>query len=303
MTGPDIWEEVVRCRKEGQAAALATIITTLGSTPGKDPMKMLVRSDGTFVGSVGGGCLEAEVWEHAQEVMASLQPRTVTFSLTEKDYPDSGLICGGQVTVFLEPVTLPVVRIFGAGHVGLATANLAATSGFRVVVYDDRPDMVSSDRFSDGVSCVGGPYEEIAAEALAGDFNLVIVVTRGHQDDERVLRALLATGRSPTFLGMIGSQAKRTLMTKKLKEEGFLKEALDTIVTPVGVSIGARTAPEIAVSIVAQLIQLCRSDGKDAETPFRGRASGATENSAGTGDLGSQISSKAEVSFPAPETA
>ena len=92
-------------------------------------------------------------------------------------------------------------------------------------------------------------------------------------------------------------------MTKKLEEEGFLKEALDTIVTPVGVSIGARTAPEIAVSIVAQLIQLCRSDGKDAETPLRGRASGATENSAGTGDLGSQISSKAEVSFPAPETA
>ena len=83
---------------------------------------MLVRGDGTIVGSVGGGCLEAEVWEHAKEVMTSLRPMTVRFSLTEKDYPDSGLICGGQVEVFIEPVTLPMLHVFGAGHVGAASA-------------------------------------------------------------------------------------------------------------------------------------------------------------------------------------
>jgi xanthine/CO dehydrogenase XdhC/CoxF family maturation factor len=83
MSAPDIWEEIVACRRRGEAAALATIVSTQGSTPGKDPMKMLVRGDGTFVGSVGGGCLEAEVWEHAREVMRTLRPMTVSFSLTE----------------------------------------------------------------------------------------------------------------------------------------------------------------------------------------------------------------------------
>jgi xanthine dehydrogenase accessory factor len=151
VSAPDLWEEIVACRRRGEAAALATIVSTVGSTPGKDPMKMLVRGDGTFVGSVGGGCLEAEVWEHAKTVMRTLRPMTVHFSLTEKDYPDSGLICGGKLTVFIEPVTLPALHVFGAGHVGAATARLALEAGFRVRVYDDRPDMLGEDRLPAGV--------------------------------------------------------------------------------------------------------------------------------------------------------
>src|SRR5262249_29615360 len=94
----DIFEEVVRLRREGIPAALATIVGTRGSTPGRTSMRLLVLADGTFLGTVGGGCLEAEVYDQAKQVIADEQPRTLTFRLTERDSPDSGLMCGGEVT-------------------------------------------------------------------------------------------------------------------------------------------------------------------------------------------------------------
>jgi xanthine dehydrogenase accessory factor len=255
---PDIWEEIVACRQRGEPAALATIVSTMGSTPGKDPMKMLVRADGTFVGSVGGGCLEAEVWDHAKAVMRSQRCMSVKFTLTEEHYPDSGLICGGTVTVFIEPVTAPALHIFGAGHVGQATATLAADSGFQVSVYDDRPDMLEDERLPATVRSVPGDYEETSRAATIGDLDFVVVMTRGHHDDERVLSALAAAGIQPRFLGMIGSTSKRTTLLGRLADQGVPRSWLDGIVSPVGLPIGAKTASEIAVSIVAQLIGLVR---------------------------------------------
>lgn len=255
---PDIWEEIVACRRRGEPAALATIVSTMGSTPGKDPMKMLVRADGTFVGSVGGGCLEAEVWDHAKDVMRNHRSMSVKFTLTEEHYPDSGLICGGTVTVFIEPVTAPSLHIFGAGHVGQATATLAADAGFHVSVYDDRPDMLEDERLPASARAVPGDYEETSRAATVGELDFVVVMTRGHHDDERVLSALAAAGVRPRFLGMIGSTSKRTTLVGRLGEQGVPQSWLDAIVSPVGLPIGAKTAPEIAVSIVAQLIGLVR---------------------------------------------
>jgi xanthine dehydrogenase accessory factor len=255
---PDIWEEIVSCRRRGEPAALATIVSTLGSTPGKDPMKMLVRGDGTFVGSVGGGCLEAEVWDHAKEVMRHHRSMSVKFTLTEEEYPDSGLICGGTVTVFIEPITAPALHIFGAGHVGHATASLATDAGFQVTVYDDRSDMLESERFEPSTRTVPGDYEETSRTARIGDLDFVVVMTRGHHDDERVLSALASAGVNPRFLGMIGSQSKRATLLERLAKQGVPDGWLEAIVSPVGLSIGAKTASEIAVSIVAQLIGLVR---------------------------------------------
>ncbi|MHC5210371.1 MAG: XdhC family protein [Planctomycetota bacterium] len=289
MSAPDIWEELVACRRRGEAAALATIISTQGSTPGKDPMKMLVRGDGTFVGSVGGGCLEAEVWEHARTVMRTLRPMSVSFSLTEEDYPDSGLICGGKLTVFIEPVTLPVVHVFGAGHVGAETARLAHGAGFRVRLYDDREDMLAAESVPEAVERVAGPFEQTASQALRGDVNLVIVVTRGHHDDERVLRCLLAGHTAPRFLGMIGSRAKRHQIVERLAAEGIPEDVLERVVSPVGLPIGARTAPEIALSIVAQLVSECRGGGMGGEAD-RTRARGGGEEAGDEGMRGAHRS-------------
>lgn len=276
MSGHDVWEEIVACRGRGEPAALATIVSTLGSTPGKDPMKMLVRGDGTFVGSVGGGCLEAEVWEHARTVMRTLRPMTVSFTLTEERYPDSGLICGGTVTVFIEPVTAPSVHVFGAGHVGRATASLLADVGLRVLAYDDRPDMLSSDDLPSEVRAVPGEWEDSVAAARLSELDFVIVVTRGHHDDERVLRALASAGATPRFLGMIGSKAKRAVLLERLAADGVPRAWLDRIVSPVGLAIGARTASEIAVSIVAQIISEVRGGGMGSEAERRARSGQAS---------------------------
>jgi xanthine dehydrogenase accessory factor len=270
----DVWEAIVECRRRGEAAALATIVSTLGSTPGKDPMKMLVRADGTIVGSVGGGCLEAEVWEAARQVMLTLRSQTLSFTLTEEHYPDSGLICGGSVTVFIEPVTQPRVHVFGAGHVGAATARLAHEAGFRVRLYDDRPDLLARAALPEGVDRVPGDFEQTAVQAL-GELDFVIVVTRGHHDDQRALQCLAtvppgaAAPRSPRFLGMIGSRAKRAVLLPRLAAAGVPQEWLDRVVSPVGLPIGARTAAEIAVSIVAQLIQEVRGGGMGDEARRR----------------------------------
>ena len=265
----DIWEEIVACRKRGEPAALATIVSTLGSTPGKDPMKMLVRGDGTFVGSVGGGCLEAEVWEHARTVMRSFRSMSVKFTLTEEHYPDSGLICGGTVTVFIEPVTAPVLHVFGAGHVGQATIALAAEAGFHTVAYDDRPDMLEEERFPASTRKMPGEFEETAAAARIDELAFVVVMTRGHHDDERVLSALAAAKVDPRFLGMIGSRSKRATLLERLAERGVPRAWLDRIVSPVGLPIGAKTAPEIAVSIVAQLIAEVRGLSPEVPEPPR----------------------------------
>ncbi len=289
MSALDIWEAVVDCRRRGEPAALATIVSTLGSTPGKDPMKMLVRSDGTFVGSVGGGCLEAEVWDAAKEVMTSLRSRIVEFTLTEEEYPDSGLICGGKVTIFIEPVTQPVLLVFGAGHVGAATARLSAEAGFRVRLFDDRADMLEHAELPTAVDRMAGEWEQTVAAAGVGELSFVVIVTRGHHDDERVLRALAAHaethGACPRFLGMIGSRSKRSVLLGRLADDGVAPAFLEAVVSPVGLPIGARTAAEIAVSIVAQLIEQVRGGGMGSEAERRARAAAhAAGSGAGAGE-------------------
>jgi xanthine dehydrogenase accessory factor len=143
----DIFEELIRIRAGGGRAALATIVGVKGSSPGKNSMKMLVREDGTFVGTVGGGCMEAEVWEAAKKVMETEEPSLLSFTLTEDDMPDSGLICGGTVSVFVESVGAPTAYLFGAGHLSRAICQVARLAGFRVAVIDDRPQFANRERF------------------------------------------------------------------------------------------------------------------------------------------------------------
>src|ERR687883_1016924 len=114
----DIFEEIVRLRQEGRKGALATIVNVRGSIPSFATAKMLVRDDGSIVGTIGGGCVEAEVWQAAREVMETERARTLTFNLNNDPKYDSGLVCGGTLEVFIEPVLpVPVLYLFGAGHV------------------------------------------------------------------------------------------------------------------------------------------------------------------------------------------
>ncbi len=253
-----IYEEIVRLRDKGEPCALCTIVKTTGSTPGKDAMKMLVRADGSFVGTVGGGCLEAEVLEAALQTLKDERTQTLKFALNERDYPDSGLLCGGQVEIFVEPITEPPLFLFGGGHVSKAIARLAREVGFRVTVADDREAFVTPEAQPDAHERRSGSFPDLARAIAPADDAYVLAVTRGHDQDGAVLEALFAAGCRPRYIGMIGSRRKRIEVCAKLAGRGVAEAFLARVETPMGLPIGARTHAEIAVSVVARMIAVRR---------------------------------------------
>jgi xanthine dehydrogenase accessory factor len=265
----DLFEEIVRLRRAGEPCAMATIVKTAGSTPGKTTMRMLVRRDGSFLGTVGGGCLEAEVLEAALQCMQDERPRTLAFALNERDYPDSGLLCGGRLEVFVEPIVEPRVFLFGGGHVSGAIARIARYAGFHVTVGDDRAEFASAARHADAHETRVGDFDELARAIAPADGHFLVVVTRGHDQDGEVLRALHDAGCAPRYLAMIGSRAKRVQLFERLAREGLNPAFLERVRSPMGLAIGARTHEEIAISVVAEMISVRRL-GETGEAPTSG---------------------------------
>jgi xanthine dehydrogenase accessory factor len=253
----DIYEELVRLRRQGQKCAIATIVDVNGSIPSFQNAKLLVREDGSMVGTVGGGCVEAEVWNAAKEVMASEKAKMLDFSLGQDVAYENGLICGGQLNVYVEPVVpQPSVFIFGAGHVSKSLAQVAHLAGFATVVVDDREQFASRERFPEADAIHAGEYEEVFGKLDLNSSSYIIIVTRGHRDDMRVLR--LAVGSPARFVAMIGSKRKVLSIVKELEKEGIPREAFERLTAPMGLDIGAITPEEIAVSVVAEMIAVRR---------------------------------------------
>ncbi len=255
----DLWEEIVRMRRAGEPAALCTVLLTRGSTPGKDTMKMLVRGDGSAIGSVGGGCVEAEVQQMAVEVIASDRAATRAFTLNQTDDPENGLICGGQVTILVEPVVPPVLVLLGGGHVGGAAARVAKEAGLRVEICDPRPEYACAAQHPSADACFSGEWEEAVARVAPAQHHYLVSVPRAHGDDLRILRAIWRSGCRPKYLGLIGSRAKKARLDQILADEGVPAAWLAAVRTPIGLDIGAKAAGEIAISLVAELIRLRRT--------------------------------------------
>ncbi len=253
----DVFEEIVRLRREGKRAALATIVHTNGSIPSYESSRMLVREDGSIAGTVGGGCVEAEVWAAAKEVIRTEAPRKMTFNLNNEASYDHGLICGGTLEIFVEPILpQPVLYIFGAGHVSMALAQAAHTAGFAIAVIDDRESFANRERFPMARE-VYTSYEEAFERIQANAASYLIIVTRGHKDDMRVLA--WAVGTEARYIGMIGSKRKVLSVYKALEKEGVPAEKFEGVHAPVGLEIGALTPEEIAISITAELIAVRRN--------------------------------------------
>src|SRR3954452_3110872 len=158
----DIFDEIIRLRRLGQKCALATIVQVRGSIPSFESAKLVVREDGSMLGTVGGGCVEAEVWSVAREVIETEKPRHLHFSLGQEAAYDNGLICGGQLDIFVEPVVpQPTAIIFGAGHISKSLSKVAQLAGFRTVIVDDRETFASRERFPEANEIHAGSYEEI----------------------------------------------------------------------------------------------------------------------------------------------
>src|SRR5436190_23388077 len=228
---PDIFEEVQRLRREGRKSVLATIVQIRGSVPSFNSAKMLVRDDGSILGSVGGGCVEADVWAAAQDVMREEKSRVMTFDLTEESMAEGGLICGGKVEIFVEPIIpVPEMIIFGAGHISRQVSRIAATAGFRITIVDNRPIYANAERFPEASAIYSDSFEEAFQSIVPTENTYLVIVTRGHQEDENVLR--WAVNTNARYIGMIGSKRKIRTIAEHLKSEGIPEERIERAYMP-----------------------------------------------------------------------
>jgi len=224
-----------------------------GSIPSFKTAKMLVRDDGSILGTIGGGCVEAEVWQAAREVMEAEKPRTVTFDLNNDPKYDTGLVCGGTLEIFIEPILPPAeLYIFGAGHVATSLYRVARIVGFDVTIVDDRETYANRERFPEAQQVLAEDFDAAMAKLTPSESSYIVIVTRGHRDDMRVLRWAVQT--PARYVGMIGSKRKTATIFKELRFEGLAAGLLERVHAPVGLDIGALTPEEIAVSIMAELI-------------------------------------------------
>ena len=246
----------------GEEVALVTITAATGSTPQRVGAKMLVYADGRTVGTIGGGCYENDAFWKAREAIKARRPLNVKYELNDDFAQETGLVCGGQMDVFIEPVEAsPDVYVFGAGHVGHFVAKMAHEVGFRVHVVDDREKFANADRFGEGIEVIVDHIPSWLENHQLPPTAYAVIVTRGHTHDLDALRAVVT--KPMRYVGLIGSKAKVRRIYDALIEEGVPAEALKAVHAPIGLDIGAISPQEIAVSIVAELIAV--KHGKIAE--------------------------------------
>ena len=249
----EVFSAVADALERGEPAALVTIVSTMGSTPQRVGAKMLVFGDGRIVGTIGGGCYENDAFWKAREAIGTRRPQLVHYELSDDFAQETGLICGGTMDVYIEPIEpSPELYIIGAGHVGFHLARLANEVSFRVHVVDDREKFANAERFPDAAEVVVEDIPAWIERSRLPAHAYVVIVTRGHTNDLDALRALAP--RDLRYLGLIGSRAKVARICDELVSEQMDPELLKRVHAPIGLDIGAVTPQEIAVSILAELI-------------------------------------------------
>ena len=264
----DVLEAALRAEESGTPAALVTVIATEGSTPQKAGAKMLVYPDGRIVGTIGGGCVEAEMTWRARQSIEARRPQLASYDLTPDQAGEDGLVCGGRMQVFIEPIEgTPTLCLFGAGHVAQPLARMAKAAGFRVQVADDRIKFANRERFPDVDLLVVEEFASAASQMTLGPNTYAVVVTRGHKGDTEALRAVV--GKGLRFVGLLGSRPKLVHLVSALEESGVPAEDLAEIHCPLGIEIGAVSPEEIAVSVLAQMIAVRHAVPSAAIAPMR----------------------------------
>lgn len=247
----DIAEAVLAVLASGERGALATVVRTSGSTPQRPGARLLLRADGSTVGTVGGGAIEHAVIQALEAARKSGTTELLVRNLAQ----DLGMCCGGRMEIFIEPIAgAPCLHVFGAGHVARATAPLAHSLGFEVRVIDEREELNTVERFP-GCALDLRDAETVLKSILLGDNDWVLIVTHDHQLDQRVLELCLR--QQPRYLGLVGSRRKLVRITQRLlqKDPSLSFERLHS---PVGLDLGAIGPEEIAVSIAAELVAVRR---------------------------------------------
>lgn len=252
----DLLDALFAARRAGRPCALATVAATKGSVPRHPGAKMIVYADGSIAGTIGGGKFESLVIAEALACLARKEPLLKTWPLRE-DQPDSfGAICGGEVTVLIEPQA-PVhdMLIIGGGHCAQAIARLAAECGFHVTVVEDRDDILSQCTAAHQRLTAPAPECINARDWTNND--AVVIVSRHYDIDREALAAALKKG-GMGYIGMIGSRRKVLQVYDQLESEGFTRDQLTTVHAPLGLDIGSDSPAEIAVSVVAEVLMVLR---------------------------------------------
>lgn len=329
----DVYEAIEDYLSRGRGGTIATITKKVGAAPREEGAKMFVGDDGRLFGTIGGGCVEAEVWQEAKRIAGTQGVKLFRYQMDGKLVEDEGMICGGNIDVLLEPVDSryrhlynevrgleksgksalivtryaegsfskslvredgsvvgdeleealkssfhphinargpivadgtviePIVSssflyLFGAGHVSQFVSRIAAMVDFNVIVVDDRSDFANAERFPEAAQIIVEDFRDACRDLVFHGNEYVAILTRGHKHDALVLEEIM---KKPTrYVGMIGSRRKTKLVFDYLKASGFEEAALKTVHAPIGLEIRAETPQEIAVSIVAELIEARR---------------------------------------------
>ncbi len=251
-----ILEALLAAQDAGEAVVLATIIRARGSVPRHAGTKILVYPDGRFLGTIGGGELEARVLQAAQACLQDNQPRNLPYSLVDPQRGDPG-VCGGELEVFLEPYLPPATLwVIGCGHVGRALARLGHHLGYRIVVYDDRAELAAPENIPEADVYLSG---SLAAALEANPLHrqsYIALVTRNVMVDREIL-PLLAAAPAP-YIGVMGSRRRWTETKRLLLEDGLSSADLERFHSPIGLELNAETPDEIALSILAEITMLRR---------------------------------------------
>src|SRR6478609_8385538 len=233
----DVFLAVSAALEKGEPAALVTIVSTTGSTPQRIGAKMLVFADGRIVGTIGGGCYENDAFGKAREAIRTRKPQLVHYELDDDFAQETGLICGGQMDVYIEPIEpSPELYIVGAGHVGFHLGRLAHEVGFRVHVIDDREKFANAERFPTAAEILVEDIPAWIARTNLPTYAYAVIVTRGHTNDLEALRALAP--RELRYLGLIGSRAKVARIYAELASDRIPAEVLAAVHAPIGLDIG-----------------------------------------------------------------
>ena len=244
----DIFEEITLVKKSGTRAMLATVIESIGSAPGKPGARMIVKADGSTVGTIGGGAVEKKITEVALEGIQGAETKVIHYKLEEL-----GMACGGGMSIFLEPLlSAPDLIIFGAGHIGSALSRIGSLLGFATTVVDSRDEFANRERLPRADRVIAQDYKKALPQLSFTDTSYLVILTHRHANDFEILEYCI---KKPFYyLGMIGSRKKVATAFQQLREKGMSEESIKRVHAPIGISIGAETPEEIAVSIAAQLV-------------------------------------------------
>lgn len=239
--------------EKGIEVAVVTVLEVKGSSPGKEGSMMAVFSDGSIIGTVGGGALEYEIIQESLKAINKNSSCEKSFELTETG--NLHMKCGGFVRVYIKIFAKrEKLLIMGGGHLGAELYTLGKFLNKYVVIFDDREEFINKERFPKADELIFGKMEETVKNYSIDENSYIIIVTRGHENDKQCLKAILDKKISPKYIGMVGSKGKVISTYKELLSEGYSKEELKEIYSPIGLDISNSEPKEIALGIMAEII-------------------------------------------------